>query len=455
MLGSRAGIAMLFFWLGLAALSLIGETPKSWLRRETLRSGQQRLPAIGGAPKPPAAAELKPPRQPQPARPGRARPEGPKAETPLEDPHASLAHWANALAEARRTKGRVRVLHLGDSQIDLDHLSASLRGHFQRRFGDGGIGYVPLVAPWRWFYLPDVAHKSSAGWRLHSVADRRRPDRWLGLGMLAAESEAPSAWTELRFRSGEAGSTITINFLRQPGGGAFTALLDGRGKGAVRTWDRSHQLGQHRILTGPGAHRLRLRTQGRVRLFGAAIESRGEGLSWENLPLISGRFHRLAQADLELWAAQLAARRPALLVLQFGANDTLSFGRSIGSYREQVAKFLRQAREAAPKTACVVVGPLDQLTRDDAGRLGPRPSWAAVQRAQRETALDAGCAFWDARAAMGGEGSLLRWRQRKLIRADLVHLNGRGARLLAASFTRALEAALWAHRRPGGNDALF
>jgi lysophospholipase L1-like esterase len=59
--------------------------------------------------------------------------------------------------------------------------------------------------------------------------------------------------------------------------------------------------------------------------------------------------------------------------------------------------------------------------------------------AQRKAADLAGAAFWDARHAMGGEGSIIRWAKRGLAQPDHVHLTGAGYLALADKFYEEIE----------------
>ena len=58
----------------------------------------------------------------------------------------------------------------------------------------------------------------------------------------------------------------------------------------------------------------------------------------------------------------------------------------------------------------------------------------------REVAQRNGCAFWETRAAMGGQGSIDRWRKQKppLANKDHVHLTQEGYRLLATEMVKDL-----------------
>ena len=73
-------------------------------------------------------------------------------------------------------------------------------------------------------------------------------------------------------------------------------------------------------------------------------------------------------------------------------------------------------------------------------------------RVQRKIAQQVGCAFWDARAVMGGEGSFNRWIEAspKLDSTDLIHLTKAGLALVGNSLADALleEYRIWRLSNP-------
>ncbi len=145
--------------------------------------------------------------------------------------------------------------------------------------------------------------------------------------------------------------------------------------------------------------------------------------------------------------AQLRRLDPDLVIVAFGSND---LGGKAATWRRWVTnsydQLLQRVQRATPRAACLVLGPLDQARRRDAGWVTPR-RLAAVEAIQRRLARQRGCAFWSQRAAMGGPGSIMDWARREppLARRDHLHLTARGYRLMAERLHGALMAA-WAQR---------
>ena len=84
---------------------------------------------------------------------------------------------------------------------------------------------------------------------------------------------------------------------------------------------------------------------------------------------------------------------------------------------------------------------IERGTRKRKGASTVRTNAPLVTRALREAAERTGCAFWDAKAAMGGEGSMKKWEAAHLAQKDLVHLTGPGYAKLADLLFRRLMAA--------------
>ena len=63
-------------------------------------------------------------------------------------PNNDITYFDKFFAKAASAKSRdevVRVLHYGDSQIEMDRISGNLRTYFQTKFGGGGPGLLPAI----------------------------------------------------------------------------------------------------------------------------------------------------------------------------------------------------------------------------------------------------------------------------------------------------------------------
>jgi lysophospholipase L1-like esterase len=107
-------------------------------------------------------------------------------------------------------------------------------------------------------------------------------------------------------------------------------------------------------------------------------------------------------------------------------------------YKESFVGALRTIRQGSPKSACLVMSPLDQGEQNDDGNVSSKKSVSRMVQLQKEVALEEGCAFWNSWKFMGGEGSFVRWLNQGLAWTDLAHFTAPGLQRIGNGFADAL-----------------
>ena len=90
------------------------------------------------------------------------------------------------------------------------------------------------------------------------------------------------------------------------------------------------------------------------------------------------------------------------------------------------------------------MSPMDRGHRVAGGAIETLETIPRLVEIQRRVARDAGCAFFDTFAAMGGAGTMARWyvAQPRLVSADLIHPYPAAGKQIASVFVREIEAGL-------------
>ncbi|MEW6431113.1 MAG: GDSL-type esterase/lipase family protein [Myxococcota bacterium] len=354
-----------------------------------------------------------------------------------------LAHFANALDDAARAEGTATVVVFGNSLIASDGVTSVVRDRLVRRFGDGGKGY--LLADRMAEYGPrDRTAERASGWLVETTADGKPASSPLGLAGVQHLSEGP-AYSRFDVTGADAATVFWRDAPRAPrlswrvDGGAWTRL-GGSGKGPQVT----------RLALPEGARKLELRAAGGGAVVqGVALESRAPGVVLDVFGVPSADAHRWLDANEALFADQLAARAPDLVMVMLGGNEAkrIAWGSATrDTTEEDLRAFLARTKAAAPGASCVVVGPIDSVVGGAAppGVEPPgepfrqRPQLATVIDVERRVALESGCGFFDLYAAMGGKGSLERLDGLGLLHEDLVHPRQKGLDVLGQLIADAL-----------------
>jgi len=366
---------------------------------------------------------------------------------PIETPSVLAPFFASldALTEAKGESATpVRICVFGDSHTAADFFTGRLRASLQARFGDAGPGLILPARPWRGYPHEGLEQDFGRRWPTTSLRGAE-PNPWVGLAGATLEiPEEESLGLRGAFGSfalhvwGSDGLEPRVSpsepVAEMPPGIDALALkemfrLDAGG-------------GRLRILQpdAPGPwNELFLSLPAGLRLLGVDLRSGRSGVLVDELGINGAECFDLERWDPALRKALLAQARPSLLVLAYGTNDLGRKDLDGQAYRERAANLFRTlGRESG--APILVLGPLDRMGRRRRGQNFKAASRTVIA-ALRGASAEAGCAFWNAKAAMGGDGAILRWRKKRLAQRDLVHLTMPGYQKLADLLLKALEDA--------------
>ncbi len=366
----------------------------------------------------------------------------------VEDPsgHALEAFYAQLAKTIRKEPGAVtRILHYGDSVITADLISGTMRRLTQAKFGDAGHGFILIANPWEWYFHNDVAHSSSDGWTAFRITGPLSGDGLYGLGGVAFHTTGEaSAWFSTK-STGDYGRKVSrfdLYYLEQPWGGDLYLSVPGRPPEKLRTRGPKRVSRVHSVTVPDGAGQMSVRTwgDGDVRLFGVALERDVPGVVYDALGANGARIRLWDSMGTDHWAEQFALRKPALIVLQYGTNESEDDVWKPEEYAKALDRILGRVKQAAPDASILVASPLDRAERYENGKLRTKPIIKKLVDMQREAALAHGCAFWSAFEAMGGEGTMARWVKAdpQLGSWDFTHPTPLGAEVIADLFFKAL-----------------
>ncbi|MCO4763720.1 MAG: hypothetical protein KC502_19565 [Myxococcales bacterium] len=388
-------------------------------------------------------------RKPAPLPPVPLDPRDPRAtrlDQPIYDPSGqAMAPFHAALARAKAGKGQAKIAFWGASHTAADLWTGHVRRALQMKLGDAGHGYM---MPVRWHLglrHQDVNVKASKDWKVwrHRQVDPV-PVGDYGYGGVAVQSDDPEQW--VRFSTcvdnicGRKADVVEVWIRTSRKGGTLLVTIDGETH-KVDTSGRKRQAKELRWKLPDGAHTVELKPagDGPVYLYGVVMERQSPGVVLDQMGIPGMRGSIQLHWREKNWRRHVQRRSPDLLVLAYGTNAVGDTHRPIRRFVARWRRVLQRIKRATPGAACLLVGPTDRPHRPDShGVRRHRRQQDLVIAAQKKVAAEFGCGFWDAAAAMGGRGGMLRWVAHGLGRKDHVHLSRAGYALKAERFLWAL-----------------
>ncbi len=333
----------------------------------------------------------------------------------IEDPggHALDSFFARLARTDRKDAGAItRILHYGDSTIASDYISGTMRRRLQARFGDGGHGFILIANPWEWYFHNDILHASSGEWRASRLAGPVAPDGMYGLGGVSFTSYGGGvAWfgTATRGEFGRKVARFDLHYLEQPFGGDVEMSTGDGPAERISTRGNTKVARVRSVHVEDGAAKLTVRAMGGgpVRLFGVALEREQPGVVYDALGSHAAMAVYWQRQDRAHWREELALRDPALVVFEYGTNESDLWKLDRDEYEHALSDLIDEIRDVAG-APLLVVAPLDRAESKE-GKLVTKRVILDLVAIQRRVALAHGAAFWDTFDAMGGEGSMARW----------------------------------------------
>ncbi|MBA3538862.1 MAG: hypothetical protein H0T79_04480 [Deltaproteobacteria bacterium] len=360
--------------------------------------------------------------------------------TPAACKRWGLDGFYRSIAESKGGKlGRaVRVSWYGDSVVATDAIPGRLRTRMQTELGDGGPGYVFVVAPHRFVAHEAITRSTSGEWIPHAISTTQIADKLYGPGGSTVDTHGGGA--TIKLVAGKA-SNVELYYLTQPKGGTAIVTANGTELARADTGAEAKAAGWASGTIAGGASTFKIATTGRVRLFGIGIEN-PTGAVVDNLGVVSVNVKSFANHDQPHWTAELAHRNADLVMIMIGANEAQWLGpgdKDTKEYAANYEKVLTPIRTSRPDGACLVVSPTDQAEAKD-GAYPSRAVMPLLVAAQRKAAAAVGCGFFSTYDWMGAKGSAAKWFAKGLVGSDFQHLSRKGSNKFADAVFDALMA---------------
>lgn len=345
---------------------------------------------------------------------------------------SSLNNFLQKLAELRSGKKRkIRIAYFGDSMIEGDLLTQTIRKLLQQTFGGSGVGFVPITSQVSKF-RQSVIHNYSGGWQDENFKTGKTSRLYFSGHLFRSNGD----WVQMTDQTITDSTAIIEKSLvcgNAPGpvnisvnGGSFNVNAPNLLNRVPLVSDRNRGI------------KLSVANES-LPVYGISFES-PSGIFVDNFSFRGITGIEFARID-SIFMKAIAANNPYdLIVFQYGVN--LLFrpnDRNFNWYAKAMLPIVKKIRGCFPGTDFLVVSTADRAFRYG-GEYRSAVGIDSLIKIQATVAYETGSAFYNQFASMGGHNSIVDWAKRSpsLANKDYVHPNHRGAEVLGTYLYEAI-----------------
>src|SRR5664279_368169 len=360
-------------------------------------------------------------------------------------PEKSSIPLQSFIDSLKTSRGQVRIIYYGDSQIEGDRITSYLRHSLRKGRGGSGPGLFLPVMPV--MYTKSIWLRSSSNWKRYNYLSYKAGEishRNLGPFMAICRylpdkdtaREIEKAYVKIRPSSFADSATATYDKLR-----IFYGNTAGKVNISIKGDD--NLLYSDSLKRGEGYNEINCRLEGKKDItiefrgrvspdiYGISIES-DSGVVVDNIPQRGSAGLEFTMVNRNNLREAYKKLSPDLIILQYGLNIVKNVREDYSYYEKGLTRQLALIKSLLPRASILVVGVTDMAVTDGDSTKS-YDNIPFIIEAQKRATRKAEVCFWDSYLAMGGKSSIIKWAGRKppLAQKDYVHFTYQGADTLS------------------------
>lgn len=344
---------------------------------------------------------------------------------------AHLDEFFDALIRLKATgKGKLNIVHIGDSHIQGDYMTDVVRKNFQQDFGNAGRG---LIVPYRVAGTnepPNFRTSSSSVWQSKRCVHPAQPLP-IGIGGVTISTAQPQTDLTIRVNNSDqrdySFNAVTLFFQKDSTSFYFSVRDTANAELAyIGPFPDGPFVNSSRVLLPRAVKQISLLTtavneaQRQAVIFGVNLENRRPGILYHAIGVNGAKYvHYNAAVH---FARQTQALDPALFVISLGTNEAVDYPVVDQAIPQYIDKLVQSLREYNPRAKFILVTPPDSFRK----KIKPNPGVETMRQYIIQYAVENGLAFWDMYKATGGKESATQWKNKGLLRPDGIHFSRDG-----------------------------
>ena len=344
-----------------------------------------------------------------------------------------LGNFMGKLRELKLGKKRkVRIAFIGDSMIEGDMISQTIRKLMQKEFGGNGVGFVPIMSNVAGLRTT-VTHKFSPNWIQEDFRSKKiKNPLFISGHSFYANGKS---WCDMEDRT-LIDKNLRLNKYLLTGKGDIMSILVNDLKSVNLN---ASQPFNDILVDSSKSDRIKISLdKGNLPVYGVSFES-DYGVIIDNYSFRGASGLEFGKMNADYLKAIQQAHPYDLIILQYGVNllNTANADNFVWYYNP-MKKSVEQIKNCFLGADILMVSSADKAFRYQGEYSTARGMFGLISM-QQKIAYESGVAFYNLYESMGGDGSIVRWVQSTppMAYKDYTHPTSFGDEIIAQSLFEA------------------
>jgi len=342
-----------------------------------------------------------------------------------------LRPFYSKLLETKTNKNSVvNILHIGDSHIQADYLTHTVRALLQQEFGNAGLGLTFPGRAARTNESQQIYSAVKGEWEIDKLTLSQNQSV-LGISGMALKTKTTGHAISIRVNApAYSFNRMTVFFQKdfthyqihvKDSTGQILAIAGAFTDEAFPNMSKlvfPYPVNQVQIETNQT-----LPSQNQFTLYGLSLENSNPGVRYHITGINGARYrHYLAAPEL---IHQTAALNADLIIVSLGTNEAIDHPNIDPKLRSQIDSLIEELKNVNPNSIILLTTPGDVFKR----KTRRNPGVIMVKNKIIASAKSNNLPYWDMFETGGGNRSADRWKKNELLQADGIHFTKKGYEL--------------------------
>lgn len=296
-------------------------------------------------------------------------------------------------------------MHYGDSQLECDYMSSTLRTYMQELFGGGGVG---LLSPNYYDYKETTSRSQSPEPESYLVFDQRNhklSNGKYGITGHSIQIDGNQNYTVTSTAKDKFPTSYTFSKVSLVASNEVSVTANGN-KMKLEAEREGMKIYSTRV---DPTNRCSIHVNGKAYLYGLMLDT-PTGVSVDNIALRGCSGTIFTGIEKSSFAPFYQMQDVGLIILQFGGNtaESLHTEEECKQYAETIRRQLKMFKQIAPKSKILFIPPADMGTSIK-GKKQTYPILPTFNNTLKKMCMEEGVAFWNMFEAMGGMNTIVQW----------------------------------------------